>query len=511
LHNHHQLGGHAMPNQRPGGEASGQPHAFQELRFEGGRLEAEFGGGTSPLVTEVRIGNPFARKGRRGEASGAPAAATRNVIWVNMEGGTYVAGPWPDDSRNRRSWLVGSYGWRSRTFAAYNGDRAEVLRVMQSLFSRFDVEVTDRRPAAGSFIDCVITGSSSSVLGCGCGGVAPMSSNCALIPTAIVFTFAPGFGSPRRIAEVAAQEVGHAIGLDHEMLCQDPMSYLQCGAKTFQDQYVACGEFQARRCQCGGVQNSVQELYRKLGRRPDTDPNPGNATIRFLRPRAADATLQGNTKIEISVDVTDPQGVGKVELLWDFTNGALDCERGGNGVDWSCEHQEGSSVYTWTLDVGTGDRTYRVRVTDNSEPTPGVTVSPSRVIHLTRDEPPDCVAPEVEMLGLAVRGERLSALAAAEDPAERSAYAPLRAGDAFVIRAEVRSPNPDVGIREVQVVWIDPSGVSQSPMLRVGDNLWELDVRLAADAQPGHRSFCVRAVNFEGESSTTEHEIIRIG
>ena len=70
------------------------------------------------------------------------------------------------------------------------------------------------------------------------------------------------------ICETAGQETAHAFGLDHEFLCQDPMTYLVgCGAKSFQDEYVPCGEFQPRECNCGTpTQNSVQSMYQLFGR-----------------------------------------------------------------------------------------------------------------------------------------------------------------------------------------------------------------------------------------------------
>src|SRR3954454_8807979 len=471
-----------------------------------GEFEVELGAATAPLVTDVRIGNGYARTAASGETTRAPAAQTRQVIHLNMDGGTYTAGGWPDDPLRRRSWLVGQHGWSSRTFARYGGDRAEVLGVARDLFSRFNVEVTDVRPTSGSFIDTVITGSPSSVLGCGCGGLAPMSNNCSLIPTAIVFIFTPGFGTARRIAEVAAQEIGHAIGLDHEMLCEDPMSYLVCGPKTFQDQFVACGEYQARRCQCSGVQNNVQELLRTLG--PAASTTPGNATIEFLKPLQADVTLKGNTQVEISAKADDPQGVGKVELIWDYTNGALDCAAGGNGVDWSCTHDESTKIYTWKLDVGVGDRTYRVRVTDNASPA-SVTISPSRVLHLTREQPPTCDAPSSQLLPLSSRnkGGALVEVARSKDDLSASPFEAVRAGETFTVLTEVTSPEGSAEIRDVQVIWLH-DGFAQSPMLRVSETLWRLDVRVAKGASPGLRQFCVRARNVEGDTATTEHESV---
>jgi MYXO-CTERM domain-containing protein len=72
---------------------------------------------------------------------------------------------------------------------------------------------------------------------------------------------------------VAAQEIAHSFGLDHEFLCADPMTYLNgCGAKSFQDVAAPCGEDQARDCaqagqyDCGyNQQNSVQLMTARIG------------------------------------------------------------------------------------------------------------------------------------------------------------------------------------------------------------------------------------------------------
>ncbi|MDQ3802334.1 MAG: Ig-like domain-containing protein [Acidobacteriota bacterium] len=269
------------------------------------------------------------------------------------------------------------------------------------------------------------------------------------------------------------------------MLCTDPMSYLSCNAvRAFQDQFVACGEFQARRCSCGGgSQNSFRELLRKLG--PSAPLPPGNATISFINPAQQEVFLQGNREIEITVEVTDPEGVSKVELIWDFTGKALDCAVGGNGVDWSCTHS--GNRYTWKLDVGTGDRTYRVRVTDDQRPNGGVTTSPTRTIHLTADPPPVCATPEVRFL-------------------DTPAVTRLAAGNSLTVRAFAQDISEVSEIKEVQLVWLEDDGLTRFiPMLRESDDVWKVTVQLPARARAGSRHLCLRATTFTGESKLTEH------
>lgn len=479
--------------------------SLEDVSFEpGDELIMDVGADTIPLTTDVRIGNARAVKGRRGEFRDAPAAQARQVIFADRRGGRHVAGDFPGNPRTNppQSWLVGSYGFSSVTFAPFDrGDAAwaEVLRVLTELFAPFNTDVTDVRPGSGDYIQCTITGSAGSVLGCGCAGVAPMSSNCALMPSAICYTFTPGIGTPHRIAEIAAQEIGHVIGLDHEMLCTDPMSYLSCGAnRAFQDQFAACGEFQARTCACGGgSQNSFRELLRKLG--PGTPPPEGHAAINFIKPSQPVAYLQGNKEIEISAEVTDQNGVSKVELIWDFTGKALDCAAGGNGVDWSCT--QSGNTYTWKLDVGTGDRTYRVRVTDDQRPAGGVTTSPTRTIHLTADEPPVCALPEVKFIDVESGGRSLD-----------FSDAGVAAGSDLTVRAHARVGEGNSEIKQVQLIWIEPDGLVRFfPMMRESEDVWKVTVRLSAGARTGSREFCLKATAYTGDSTVTEHLHVSVG
>jgi len=76
---------------------------FKHLEVVDGRLRAEFGSETSPLVNEIQIFDSDATDGRYGEALDAPPARARQVIWVDMEGGTYTGTRSSDNSAQRRS------------------------------------------------------------------------------------------------------------------------------------------------------------------------------------------------------------------------------------------------------------------------------------------------------------------------------------------------------------------------------------------------------------------------
>ncbi len=97
------------------------------------------------------------------------------------------------------------------------------------------------------------------------GGVAPFT--CGPIENAMSFTFALLYDDMRELCNVVGQESAHAFGLDHELQCDDPLTYLPgCPIKRFQDLDAPCGEFSERDCDCGGdTQNSYQYLLEFLG------------------------------------------------------------------------------------------------------------------------------------------------------------------------------------------------------------------------------------------------------
>src|SRR3990170_4141565 len=84
----------------------------------------------------------------------------------------------------------------------------------------------------------------------------------------INFTFSEQFGNDvRTTCEVIAQESGHELGMpEHRYLCQDVMSYLYCGNKTFANAEAMCGEFSETFCTCtGSTVNPYEWLLAALG------------------------------------------------------------------------------------------------------------------------------------------------------------------------------------------------------------------------------------------------------
>lgn len=293
-------------------------------------------------------------------------ATARRIIFANRNGGTYTPGN-DDSSRNissipRSTSTVGGYTWGDAAWSSF-------MTCLRGQFSRFNVEVTDVDPGSATHVEAVVGGRPEQLgFGSNVGGVAPMYGNCAIVERGVVYIFAGNFSSPQVQCEIAAQEIAHAYGLDHEYLCEDPMTYLSgCGKKAFQDRLVSCGEYSARACQCSSQQNSVQLLTQKLGAAGTTMPPPpppptGDTTapaVSLVSP-AAGAVLTGNSYLTVTARATDNVGVSRMELLWSYNNMVLPCDGSVSGV--TCTRS--GDQYSWRLRVGTGSRTFAARATD---------------------------------------------------------------------------------------------------------------------------------------------------
>ncbi len=319
------------------------------------------------------------------------------IVFMQRNGGTYYGGN-NDSSQNRSSIVPGQ---SAQVGPFHLGDNAwdEVMDCTTEMFSRFNVLVTDVEPTSGAYIESVVGGHPSQLgLPNGVGGVAPIDPyQCNLIERAIVYTFTQNLGSnTQTICEVVAQEVAHAMSLDHQYLCTDPMTYLNgCGAKEFRDEDAQCGEFSVRQCNCNRPsQNSVQVLLQKLGASDGSPPPPPppdddiDPTVSIVEPSNG-STLPANTEIQVIATADDNNALAAVELEWDFSGSTFGCPASGGG--WSCEVN--GDTRTWTLNVSTGSRTFRVRARDLSG---NVVTTESRTIDLGEEPEPGVPTPEGE-------------------------------------------------------------------------------------------------------------------
>lgn len=246
-------------------------------------------------------------------SSQTPRSSHFPILYVNGKGGTYEGWQY-NDSSNNLSTIVppGKSTIPPATFDAE--EWAELMRCVKIQFGSFGITVTDEDPGSTPHIEAVVGGKPQDIgLGSGVGGVAPFT--CGVIDSAIVFIFQQIYGNRvQLVCEVVAQEAAHAIGLDHEFYCPDPMTYLSgCGDKFFRDYPAPCGEDAARSCQCGGeTQNSVALLRARLGLPEQIPPQ-------IVLKSPLDGT-KPYPRFPIEADVTDNYLVAEVEFFVDGTS-----------------------------------------------------------------------------------------------------------------------------------------------------------------------------------------------
>jgi hypothetical protein len=239
-----------------------------------------------------------------------PTSHGSHILYVNpcWGGETFTSGF--NDSRTNRSSIING----SKHLPQYPYGEAsyqQVLSCVRDIMSPFNITVVGEDPGSTPHHEAAVCGHPNDAgFGSGTGGVAPFS--CGVIENSITYTFPEVYGGQTRaICETIAQEAAHGWGLDHEYLCADPMTYLNgCGAKSFQDEYVSCGEFSARNCQCGGAtQNSVQHILQVFG---SAIPSPPEVTITEPLP---------NTAVQpgfvVRADIEDNDGLDSASLYVD--------------------------------------------------------------------------------------------------------------------------------------------------------------------------------------------------
>lgn len=310
-------------------------------------------------------------------------------IFLNRDGGTYIPGR-NDAARNASSLL--SEGVDFAPLAISERQWGQVLSCVQSKFARFDVEITDRDPGDVDHIEAVLAGHPCQLgLGDRVRGVAPLSPRCDVIERAVVYVFTDNISDLETLCEVTAHEIGHAMGLDHQYLCEDPMTYLRgCGQKSFQEQTAACGTHSTRECHCGSpTQNTVEHLYNHLGPHPYADFVPPQAALVF--PNAQDA-VPANGPIEIVAEAHDDTALATAKLVWRNrgTELIVDCSKPLANV--TCERD--GHRFRWRFNVTTGERELAIRAVDragNVTTTPFlrlILTEPSSVAAVPYETPP---------------------------------------------------------------------------------------------------------------------------
>ncbi len=222
-----------------------------------------------PAVAAAEVGEGWVVARQALPASETDATASR-VIYLAHDGVTVTPGD--NDSQAQRSSLA-----RAAITVPAWGVKAEVwsetVACVKAVYAPFAVTVTDVDPGDEPHIEAIFGGSPALFgMGTNVAGVSPFTADCAIIPSSIVYTFTDIIGDDSHAAcQIAAQEIAHSYGLDHELLASDPMTYLPfTGDRAFADQTVACGEYTARPCgiegsTCRANQNSVALLEARVG------------------------------------------------------------------------------------------------------------------------------------------------------------------------------------------------------------------------------------------------------
>lgn len=417
-------------------------------------------------------------------------------VFLNRNGGRYTPGR--DDSRANTS-IVPNGPSNVTAFSGSQAQWTQIVNCVRAQFAPFNAVIVETEPTGGEYIEAVIGGRPGQLgLPNGVGGVAPIDSfQCNIIPNAIVFAFSDVYANdPQDVCETAAQEIAHAISLDHELHCPDPMTYLSgCGPKSFRDVDAQCGEYQPRACNCGRPrQNSVNVLIEKLGASnganppppPPNDPTPPVVTITSP---ADGATLPNNTTITITADATDNIAIAATELVWPFSNTVFACPTNVNGGNVTCTRSGNTS--TWRLNVGQGDRRFSVRARDTAG---NQTVTPERTIRLGQPgqpPPPADTTPPTVAITSPSDGAML--------PGSRTIQVVATAQD-------------NVALGSVELVWAyggdsfpcPSSGQGVSCAVNGDTYTWSLNVGL------GQRQFSVRAIDTAGNAANTPDVTIQL-
>jgi hypothetical protein len=191
-------------------------------------------------------------------------------IYLERHGVSLTAGV--DDSTENHSSVLAEKHRASVTIPGFAGKDATwraFVDCVRAEYAPFDVDVVEQRPNEPGYI-LVAVGGTPSLLGLPATtmGVAPFDGNPVEDPIVFVFSRA-AHENVSIMCDAAAMETAHTYGLDHEYLCNDPMTYLPpCGPRAFQNVDAHCGERSRRNCASGQpTQNSFQRLLAVLGPR----------------------------------------------------------------------------------------------------------------------------------------------------------------------------------------------------------------------------------------------------
>lgn len=221
------------------------------------------------LGTPLTVAAPVTLTGVDAVLAPAAGAIVPRRLFLNRCAGGCSVTPGIDDSRTNRSSLVNG----PRTLPAFAGGDAAFATLagcVRAAFGSHNVDVLTDAPGNLPHWELMVGGTPGALgLSSGVLGIAPWAGG-SLINNAIAFVFSASHGDDAfGLCWTAAHEAGHLMGLDHQILADDYMSYLDSTRKLFVDADAPCGTFAPRTCDFGGdVQNAFRRLALTVGFRP---------------------------------------------------------------------------------------------------------------------------------------------------------------------------------------------------------------------------------------------------
>jgi|GEM_PF-889422 len=239
---------------------------------------------------------------------GTRTSSSPAIIFLNRcRGGCFIE-PGPEDSRQNFS-SIAAFPAHFPEFPGTDTVWNEFMRCMKEMYLPFEIEVTDVDPGSAPHFENIVAGRPELIgLPIPAAGVAP--GTCGVLENAISYTFAALMPEDAEaLCVTAAQETGHTFGLDHQMLCNDPMTYLPaCGKHYFRRMDAHCGEHDPRPCRCGDAfQNSYLTLLDTFGPRGQRLNLP--PSVRIISPEK-DGKVR--PRFAIYVEATDDRSVSSV-------------------------------------------------------------------------------------------------------------------------------------------------------------------------------------------------------